>query len=246
MRNCTTRLLALAGLAALLLVGPAEASGGGKVKLGLTPTAVAPAKASGKVDLRVRAASDGRFEVSVRHLAGKTTYDLVVGGIRVGSIVTNRSGAGRARFASRPRGPWQLLGFDPRGDAVQVRLGSDDVLTGNVPFDAGSEDSDVACCIADDSGPKCEDRTAEECAAQGGTVHAAASCLPNPCADTASPPAVEIVCCLSARRKHVSRATASSCRRRRVIRTRAPRRRRRRTSTSSAASRRTTTSRATT
>ncbi len=85
------------------------------------------------------------------------------------------------RFASLPRGPWQLLGFDPRGDAVQVRLASDDVLTGNVPFDAGSDDSDVACCIADDSGPKCEDRTADECAAQGGTVNAAASCLPNPC-----------------------------------------------------------------
>ena len=195
MRNRTKRVLALAGVAALLMTGGAEATTG-KVKLDLAPTAVAPVKASGKVDLKVRTATEGRFEVSVRHLAANTTYDLVVGGIRVGSITTKKSGTGRARFASRPRGPWQLLGFDPRGDAVQVRLASDDVLTGNVPFDAGSDDSDVACCIADDSGPKCEDRTADECAAQGlGRQDAAALTVP-PCADTAPPAGVEIVCCL--------------------------------------------------
>jgi hypothetical protein len=34
----------------------------------------------------------------------------------------------------------------------------------------------------DDSGPECEDRTVDECAAQGGTVVAGAtSCLPKPC-----------------------------------------------------------------
>ena len=185
----------LAGLATLLLTGSGEASTG-KVKLDLAPTAVAPAKASGKVDLKVRNASDARFEVSVRRLAADATYDVLVGGIRVGSITTKKSGTGRIRFASRPRGPWQLLGFDPRGDAVEIRLGSDDVLTGNVPFDANSDDSDVACCVADDSGPKCEDRTADECAAEGGVVNAAASCLPNPCEGAEPPPTTDIVCCL--------------------------------------------------
>ena len=52
------------------------------------------------------------------------------------------------------------------------------------------------CCIPDDSGPECEDRTADECAAQGGTVVAGAtSCLPNPC-DGAPPVGQDIVCCL--------------------------------------------------
>jgi hypothetical protein len=43
---------------------------------------------------------------------------------------------------------------------------------------------DVVCCLPDDSGPECEDRTADDCAAQGGTVIDATSCIGNPCAPT--------------------------------------------------------------
>jgi hypothetical protein len=45
-------------------------------------------------------------------------------------------------------------------------------------------DPDVVCCLPDNGGdgvPECEDRTAEECAAAGGTVSTATSCTPDPC-----------------------------------------------------------------
>ena len=54
----------------------------------------------------------------------------------------------------------------------------------------------MICCVPDDSGSECEDRTPEECAAEGGAVVAASSCLPNPCADAHAPPDGDIVCCL--------------------------------------------------
>ena len=40
------------------------------------------------------------------------------------------------------------------------------------------------CCIPDDSGAECEDRSADACAAQGGTVIDATDCSANPCAAT--------------------------------------------------------------
>ena len=42
----------------------------------------------------------------------------------------------------------------------------------------GSVDLDVVCCLPDDSGPECEDRTAAQCAAEGGVNLGAGSCLP--------------------------------------------------------------------
>jgi hypothetical protein len=53
----------------------------------------------------------------------------------------------------------------------------------------------VICCIPDDSGPECEDRTIEECAAQGGIVVEGNSCTLNPCAATV-PGDPDIRCCL--------------------------------------------------
>jgi hypothetical protein len=42
-------------------------------------------------------------------------------------------------------------------------------------------DGDIRCCVPDDGGPKCEDRTPAECAARGGIDLGAGSCTPNPC-----------------------------------------------------------------
>ena len=53
---------------------------------------------------------------------------------------------------------------------------------------------EVACCLpgGDESGEvECEDRTADECTAAGGTVATAATCLPNPC-EAAPPGGAEI------------------------------------------------------
>jgi hypothetical protein len=57
-------------------------------------------------------------------------------------------------------------------------------------------DGDVVCCMPDDNGPECEDRTADECAAQGGIVLEATSCDPNPCAPVTPPADEDIQCCL--------------------------------------------------
>lgn len=42
-------------------------------------------------------------------------------------------------------------------------------------------DQDIRCCVPDDRGPECEDRTPAECAARGGVNLGAGSCTPNPC-----------------------------------------------------------------
>jgi hypothetical protein len=39
----------------------------------------------------------------------------------------------------------------------------------------------VRCCLPDDSGAECEDRTATECASLGGINLGPGSCTPNPC-----------------------------------------------------------------
>lgn len=42
-------------------------------------------------------------------------------------------------------------------------------------------DQDIRCCVPDDSGPECEDRTPAECASRGGVNLGEGSCTPNPC-----------------------------------------------------------------
>ena len=194
MIKLTNRMMVAAMLVAAS-VGTAQASSN-KVKTELTATASAPG-ARGKANAVVRNATKGRFEVKVQKLPANTSYDVVVGGIKVGSITTKNNGSAKIRFTSAPKSNDVLLGFDPRGAAVEVRSESgDDVLTGNLPADPNDLDgSDIACCIPDDSGMECEDRTEAECLAQGGTVTGATSCLPNPCGET-PPVDVDIVCCL--------------------------------------------------
>jgi hypothetical protein len=161
----------------------------------LTATGV-DADARGKVQASVKD-DDARFVVSTAHLGRNATYEVIVGGVKVASFVTSGGGSGKIRLRTHPRGRDGLLGFDPRSADVVIRdAGGHDVLLGTVAGDDGSNDADVICCVPDDDGTECEDRTPDECVARGGTVSTATSCVPNPC-DGATPPAGgDILCCL--------------------------------------------------
>jgi hypothetical protein len=173
---------------------PASA-GGRKVKQVLVTTGADP-DAGGKASLALKQASTGQFEIQVRKLARKATFQVIVEGVHVGDLVTNGGGGGKLRFRSRPRGNDLSLGFDPRGRSIVVRdADGNDVLVGDFPVTPPGAPASIVCCIPDDQGPECEDRTADECAAQGGTVADATSCLPNPCVG-APPVGSDIVCCI--------------------------------------------------
>jgi len=151
--NGTGFLCACAMSATMLAAGVSEAK---RVQIDLTANGGGGARGRASVAAR---GSKGHFEVKVRGLEASADYDLVVGGIKVAAIHTSGRGAGTARFSTRPRGVKLMLGFDPRGEAIEVRdLSGFDVLNGVVPL--GSDDApDGICCIPDDSGAECEDRS---------------------------------------------------------------------------------------
>src|SRR5262249_1921843 len=173
-----------------------QASSGKQPKQPLTATAVDP-NANGLAALKLKAASVGEFKVQVHKLDRHATFELIVGGVHVADLVTNGGGGGKIRFRSQPRGHDLALGFDPRGATIVVRsAGGDDVLVADFPQTQPVEPAQIICCVPDDSGPECEDRTADECTAQGGTVvTGATSCLPNPC-EGVPPVGGDIVCCI--------------------------------------------------
>ena len=183
------------GLALVVAGADGAAASSSKSKIELAATAAAP-DARGKATLVVRSASKGRFEVRVGRLAPDTSYELLVGGVKVTTLLTRKGGSAKVRFSNKANGKDLVLGFDPRGEAIEVRdAAGNDVLTGTLPAGATSDPGDVTCCIPDDGAAECEDRTAAECSAQGGTVVAAGSCLPDPCG--AVPPVdTDVVCCL--------------------------------------------------
>lgn len=153
--------------------------------------------AGGTVKLTVKNKSDGKFEIKGKKLDANAAYDVFVDDVLVGQFTTSGGGSGRLRFRSRPRSKDVLLGFDPRGALVVVRnAAGQDVLAVQLADSGAASGGEIICCIPDDSGSECEDRTSAECTAQGGTVTTATSCLPNPCAGT--PPPVEggVVCCI--------------------------------------------------
>jgi len=154
--------------------------------------------ASGKARLRIRSADEGRFEIRTRGLQPGATYQILFSEIPVGSLTADEDGRARVRLRSEPRENFELLGFDPRGSILVVRdTGGADVLAGDVPTGGnGSDDSKIVCCVPDDSGPECEDRTPDECTAEGGTISSAATCLPNPCDTTTPPGDDDVVCCI--------------------------------------------------
>ena len=191
----TVAAVATFALASFGGASPAAAKALVKSRQALAATAAAPG-ASGEARFELRTTTDGRLRVKVKNLARKSSFDVVVGGVKVGTIATNGGGGGHIRFRSQPTGNDHMLGFDPRAATLSVRATSgEDVLTGTMSDDGAPDPGDVVCCIPDDSGAECEDRTADACTAQGGTVSDATSCLPNPCAG-APAPGVDIVCCI--------------------------------------------------
>lgn len=188
MRCRNNRMAAMLVVMALVVPLPAASSD----SVIFAPTGV-EADARGKARVAVYGPSEARFDVVVQRLIADADYELVVDGIRVHTLRTNRGGRAKARFATGSRGGRvAMLGFDPRGAAVEVRdVGGENVLVATLP---GQRSPDIACCVPNDVGSGCEDRSAGECTAIGGTVSSAPSCLPDPCAPAAPDP--EVVCCV--------------------------------------------------
>src|SRR5262249_4922859 len=163
----------------------------------LASTGVDP-DARGTVKLAVKNLTDGRLDIKGQKLDPDATFDVLVDGVLVGQLTTTGGGTGRIRFRSRPRSPHdQLLGFDPRRALVVVRnAAGQDVLAVQLADSGSVGAGDVICCIPDNEGAECEDRTPDECAMQGGTVSTATSCLPNPCAGVPPPGEADVVCCI--------------------------------------------------
>jgi len=192
-------VVTVTALAALgVFVSRAEASGGIRIKSGMARTGVDP-DARGEAQVKIDRHQNevrGKLDVKVRGLAGRAEFEVVLGGVRIGTLATSRAGSGRVRFHSSPRGSDDLLGADPRGKSLEVRNSDgDDVLETEIPDDT-LDPTKIRCCLADDDQPECEDRTPEECTAQGGVNLGAGSCLPNPCEATTPLPGTDIVCCI--------------------------------------------------
>jgi hypothetical protein len=194
----TFRIVTVAALAMIgLAVASAPASARSEKESGSFSSTGVDDDASGGVKLIVKNESDGKLEIKGKKLAADATYDVLVDGVLVGQFTTNGGGNGRLRFRSRPHSNDALLGFDPRGALVVIRnAAGQDVLAVQLADSGSVGGGDIVCCIPDDSGPECEDRTPAECAAAGGTATTATSCLPNPCAGTPPPTGGDIVCCI--------------------------------------------------
>ena len=187
-----TVLVMWAAMAAAIALssGAANAATATRVKQALRATAQAP-RARGNAKLTLRTPAKGVFSLVARHLTAGSSYDVVVGGVKVGAIATNAHGAGRVVFGAPKRGRRATLGFDPRGRSLAVRdQDGNDVLDGDMPDDA-SDPGKVACCLPDDDGVECDDRTPESCLDHGGTPSSATGCFPDPCSTTAT----TSVCC---------------------------------------------------
>ena len=192
-RAASAAALLLAGLAlgAPVPAGAADV----KIKQQLSPTAIDPS-ARGKVKFVLKSASSGKLLVAAGRAGASQSLDVVVNGIKVGTMATNDAGSGRLNFRSAPQSGEQTLGFDPRGSHILLRdSAGEDVLVGDVPDT--SDPTALACCIPGDSGSQeCDDLTPDACTAAGGTPSTATSCLPDPCATSAPPPTGQ-VCCTS-------------------------------------------------
>jgi hypothetical protein len=192
---------AIVALAVLAIVGvalrPTTASARSETEKGSLSSTGVDDDANGDAKLVVKNKSDGKLEIKGKKLDANATYEVLADGVLVGQFTTGNGGSGRLRFRSHPHSKDVLLGFDPRGALIVVRnAAGQDVLAVQLADNDDLSDGDIICCIPDDSGPECEDRTAAECTAQGGTPTTATSCLPNPCAGTPPPVATDVVCCI--------------------------------------------------
>lgn len=162
--------------------------------MALVPTAKAPG-AHGATKLLLKHGAKGRFVVVAKRLAPNAAFDVVVGGVKVGTFTTDRAGRGALKLSTSPHGHEALLGVDPRGSQIAVRdEAGDDDLVGDEP---AGDSASGACCLPDHDGEsECEDLPPAACARAGGAPGNAASCLPDPCA-TNPPPGEAIVCCVA-------------------------------------------------
>src|SRR6266550_1679405 len=172
-----------------------EAQAGILIKRPLQPTGV-DADARGHTIVVINHnGGRGRLMVRGANLAPASTFSIVLGGIRIGGLVTGVRGNGHARFSTRPGRREQTLGTDPRGKHLEIADDQgEDVLDDDIPDDSVQPD-EKACCLPDDGGEECEDRTADDCQAEGGKVADVSSCMPNPCA-TAPGGDEEVGCCI--------------------------------------------------
>ena len=187
-------VLTTAGLLAAGFVSNAMA--GSHIAQPLSATSHAPG-AHGRAKLALKTASKGHFRVVARKLAPETSFDLVVGGVKVGSFTTNAGGSGKVTLSTHPKPSEGFLGVDPRGKRIEVRDDSgDDDLEGDMPGDGDSAAGAFACCVPDDDGAECEVETPGGCTAAGGTTQAGiTSCIPNPCGTMPPGGGVDVVCC---------------------------------------------------
>ncbi len=212
---------AVAGVVLALGVGMASAARTRTVRVrqALAATGKAP-KAHGKLLLVVRTGKtqlDGALDIGARHLAPRSSFDVLIGGVKVADLSTNGGGNGKVKLRTKLRGHALVLGVDPRGKQVVLRdHEGDDVLEGDCPHDKPDAGT-IACCIPDsadgafdddhhgdggdgeqgDGGDgehddHCRRLTVDECAAVGGSS-AGGSCLPDPCT-VGAPPGT--VCCV--------------------------------------------------
>ena len=167
----------------------------------MTATGVDP-DARGNCRVKIRhlgSGVDGKLRVNVRRLDPRSTFEVVVDSVRIGTLTTNGHGSGRARFRTAPRTGDQFLGVDPRGKLLEVSDDDgDDVL--EVEVDDDQDPTHVRCCVTEheeegEDEVECEDElTAEECAAAGGSDLGSGSCVADPCGGTGGGEVVR--CCI--------------------------------------------------
>src|SRR5262249_5641419 len=116
--------VALAALAMLLGSAVFEARAATQsLKTRLVPSGPEP-RARRKTLMSLREGADGldaELEIVVRRLERRATFEVVLQGVRIGTIGTRGTGNGRARFRNRPRHHEQRLGTDPRGRVLTIR-----------------------------------------------------------------------------------------------------------------------------
>ena len=140
-----------------------------KVKEWTDLDASAGGSASARYDRRPN--GKGRFTVQVKG-APTGTLDVLVDGTQVGSIDTNGSGSGRLAFDSKGNGKKKLLlGFDPRGEWVEIAQGAAVLYSGvmlaqidglNV-CPASSEPTDLVASAGETGSGTTTLDTAEDC-----------------------------------------------------------------------------------
>ncbi|HET6373920.1 MAG TPA: hypothetical protein VFG76_11475 [Candidatus Polarisedimenticolia bacterium] len=112
-------------LGAVIPLTPAEAQAKVEVEIDLANMGVGAGSAQAELTARF-----GRMQFEVQlDDAAPGTYDLLVGGVKVGEVVVGAGGTGHVDFDSRPSsdddddGLALLLTFDPRGQQIQLMQG---------------------------------------------------------------------------------------------------------------------------